>query len=84
MKKSIVRAQVLEAIGNAKSFEMLTLITKNKDSKTKDLISQVRISRREYYGRMSKFLDTGLIARMHGKWLLTTAEIFCYLPKKLT
>jgi len=78
MKKSLVRAQVLEAVGNAISLEMLTLIAKGKGCKTKDLIAQLHLSRRVCYTRISKFLNTGLIARRHGKWHLTKFGVVIY------
>ena len=55
LKRAVSRTEILEAISDAKSLELLGLIAKEQGSKTKDLIAQVKISRRVYYGRMSKF-----------------------------
>jgi len=74
LKRAASRTEILEAISDAKSLELLSLIAKGQGSKTKDLIAQVGISQREYYGRMSKFLYTDLIVRRHGKWHLSKSD----------
>ena len=58
--------------------ELLSLIARGQGSKTKDLIAQVGISRREYYGRMSKFLNTDLIVRRHIKRHLSKFGLVIY------
>jgi hypothetical protein len=63
LKRAASRTEILEAISDAKSLELLSLIAKGQGSKTKDLIAQVKISRRKYYGKTSKFLNTDLIAQ---------------------
>jgi predicted transcriptional regulator len=78
LKRAASRTEILEAISDAKSLELLSLIAKGQGSKTKDLIAQVGISRREYYGRMSKFLNTDLIVRRHGKWHLSKFGLVIY------
>jgi predicted transcriptional regulator len=78
LKRAASRTEILEAISDAKSLELLSLIAKRQGSKTKDLIAQVGISRREYYGRMSKFLNTDLIARRDGKWHLSKFGLVIY------
>ena len=78
LKRAASRTEILEAISDAKSLELLSLIAKGQGSKTKDLIAQVKISRREYYGRMSKFLNTDLVARRHGKWNLSKFGLVIY------
>jgi hypothetical protein len=55
LKRAASQTEILEAISDAKSFELLSLIAKGQGSKTKDLIAQVKISRREYYGRILRF-----------------------------
>lgn len=71
MKKQLVLAEILEAISDAKSLELLILVAKSKGCKTKDLMARVQLSRREYYTRMSRFLNSDLIIRRDGKWNLT-------------
>lgn len=78
LKRAASRTEILEAISDAKSLELLSLIAKGRSSKTKDLMAQVGISRREYYGRMSKFLNTDLIVRRHGKWHLSKFGLVIY------
>jgi predicted transcriptional regulator len=78
LKRAASRTEILEAISDAKSLELLSLIAKGQGSKTKDLIAQVGISRREYYGRMSKFLNTDLVAWRHGKWNLSKFGLVIY------
>jgi predicted transcriptional regulator len=78
LKRAASRTEILEAISDAKPLELLSLIAKGKGSKTKDLIAQVGISRREYYGRMSKLLNTDLIVRRHGKWHLSKFGLVIY------
>ena len=77
LKRAASRTEILEAISDAKSLELLSLKAKGQGSKTKDLIAQVGISRREY-GRMSKFLNTDLIVRRHGKWHLSKFGLVIY------
>lgn len=71
MKKQLILAEILEAISDAKSLELLILVAKSKGCKTKDLMARVQLSRREYYTRMSRFLNSDLIIRRDGKWNLT-------------
>jgi predicted transcriptional regulator len=78
LKRAASRTEILEAISDAKSLELLSLIAKGQGSKTKDLIAQVGISRREYYGRIPKFLNTDLIVRRHGKWHLSKFGLVIY------
>ena len=78
LKRAASRTEILEAISDAKSLELLSLLAKGQGSKTKDLIAQVGISRREYYGRMSKLLNTDLIVRRHGKWHLSKFGLVIY------
>lgn len=71
LKRAASRKEILEAISDAKSLELLILVAKSKGCKTKDLMARVQLSRREYYTRMSRFLNSDLIVRRDGKWHLT-------------
>lgn len=52
---------------------MLTLVAESKG-----LRAQLLLSRREYYTRLSKFLDADLISRSDGKWRLTKFGVVIY------
>lgn len=76
MRKSelsaVSRLEILDAIRDLKSLRLLNSIAKGEGSDTEDLSVKLKISRKEYYSRMSKFVKTGVVRRRQGKYLLTS------------
>src|ERR687883_368918 len=64
-------AKVLKSISDDGSIELFSLIaTKHADSEL--LRSETKMTRKQYYSRMSRLMKTGLIKRKNGKHTLTT------------
>ena len=64
-------AKVLKSISDDGSIELFSLIaTKHADSEL--LRSETKMTRKQYYSRMSRLMEAGLIKRKHGKHTLTT------------
>ena len=62
--------EILEAISDVKSLKLFnTIATKGGDSE--DLSVQLKLSRKEYYSRMSRLTKTGMVKRKNGKHFLT-------------
>ena len=62
--------EILEAISDVKSLKLFnTIATKGGDSE--DLSVQLKLSRKEYYSRMSRLMKTGMVKRKNGKHFLT-------------
>jgi hypothetical protein len=63
--------KVLKSISNDGSMELFRLIaTQRSDSEL--LRSKTKMTRKQYYSRMSRMMEAGLIGRKHGKHTLTT------------
>lgn len=69
---SVSRPEILDSIKDDKSLKLLNLIAKGELSDTEDLSILPKISRKEYYLRMSKFVKTGIVTRRQGKYMLTS------------
>jgi hypothetical protein len=64
-------AKVLKSISDDASIELFGLIaTQHSDSEL--LRSETKMTRKQYYSRMSRLMEAGLIKRKHGKHTLTT------------
>jgi predicted transcriptional regulator len=70
--RPVSRREILETIGDDKSLRLLNLIAGDHKSHTDDYLSQLNITHKEYYSRISKFIEMGLIRRIHGGYLLTS------------
>jgi predicted transcriptional regulator len=71
-ESAISRREILEAIGDDKSLRLLNFIAGDHKLNTDELMNQLSITHKEYYSRISKFLETGLIRRRQGRYLLTS------------
>lgn len=69
---SVSRPEILDAIKDDKSLILLNSIAKGEESDTEDLSALIKISRKEYYLRMSKLIKTGIVTRRQGKYVLTS------------
>ena len=68
---SVSRPEILDSIKDDKSLRLLNSIAKG-ESDAEDPSVLLKISRKEYYLRMSKFVKTGIVARRQGKYVLTS------------
>jgi predicted transcriptional regulator len=64
-------AEVLKTISDDESIKLFTSIA-SKDSDSKSLRAKTKLTRKQYYSRMSRLIKTGLIKRKSGKHTLTT------------
>jgi predicted transcriptional regulator len=76
-ESAISRREILEAIGDDKSLRLLNFAGDHKLN-TDELMNQLSITHKEYYSRISKFLETGLIRRRQGRYLLTSFGLVIY------
>src|SRR3982751_690775 len=70
-KRMILVADVLKAISDNRSLELFRTVALTKPD-TDILISKTKLTRRQYYSRMSSLMNAGLIKRKNGKHALTT------------
>ena len=74
MKRKNVRSisvlEILAAIGDEKSLCLFNAIAA-KGISIEDLLNEQKMSRKQYYLRISKFTEAGMIKREEGKYILT-------------
>jgi predicted transcriptional regulator len=63
-------AKVLKSISDAESLELFRSIAL-KDSDSESLRNRTKMTRKQYYSRMSRLMKAGLIKRKNGKHNLT-------------
>lgn len=68
---------VLEAISDTKSAELFSDIAKGTIA-SKLLKEKKDMSKKQYYHRMRKFLNIGLVKRVRGKFFLTNFGVVVY------
>jgi hypothetical protein len=66
----ISTSQVFYAICDWKSLSLFDALV-YKDGGSKELIVKLRMSRKEYYSRISKLVDTGLVRKKGRKYTIT-------------
>lgn len=66
----VLIADVLKAISDEISLELFRIVTLTKPN-TEVLISKTKLTRKQYYSRMSILMKAGLIKRINGKYALT-------------
>ena len=62
--------EILAAISDVKSLKLFNTIA-TKGGNSEDLSVQLKLSRKEYYSRMSRLMKTGIVKRKNGKHFLT-------------
>lgn len=62
--------EILEAISDVKSLKLFNTIA-TKGGNSENLSVQLKLSRKEYYSRMSRLMKTGMVKRKNGKHFLT-------------
>ena len=76
--KIISVADILKAISDKKSLELFRIVARVKQD-TDILISKTKLSRKQYYSKMSRLMKAGLIKRKNGKYTLTAfGKVICY------
>jgi predicted transcriptional regulator len=70
----LTTTDVLEAISEQESLELFRIVATSTTNLyvTDILISKIKLSRKQFYSRMSKLTKAGLIKRIQGKYTLTT------------
>jgi predicted transcriptional regulator len=68
--KIILVADVLKAISDNRSLELFRIVALTKPD-TDILKSKTKLTRKQYYSRMSSLMNAGLIKRKNGKHTLT-------------
>ncbi len=64
-------ASVLRTIADDKSLELFaTVAAETIDSK--NLKNRIKLTRKQYYSRLSRMTRAGLVRRKNGKYILTT------------
>jgi hypothetical protein len=69
-KRMILVADVLKAISDNRSLELFRIVALTKPD-ADILISKTKLTRKQYYSRMSGLMNAGLIKRKNGKHTLT-------------
>jgi predicted transcriptional regulator len=73
-------ASVLKAIADDKSLELFgTVAQETIDSR--NLKSKIKLTRKQYYSRLSRMTRAGLVRRKDGKYILTTFGKIVYESK---
>jgi predicted transcriptional regulator len=72
---------VLEAISDEASLELFKLIAITNGT-SKAIRSNIKITRKQYYSRLSKLLQSGLIKRKNSRYCLTTFGMIIYQVHK--
>jgi predicted transcriptional regulator len=62
---------VLKAISEEETLELFRIVALTKPDATDIIKSKTRLTRKQYYSRMSKLMKAGLIKRKNGKYSLT-------------
>jgi predicted transcriptional regulator len=71
MVRSQTAASVLRSIADDKSLELFrTVALETIDSK--NLKNRTKLTRKQYYSRLSRMTRTGLVRKKNGKYILTT------------
>jgi hypothetical protein len=73
-KMVLTTTDVLEAISEQESLELFRIVATSTTNLyvTDILLSKTKLSRKQFYSRMSKLTKAGLIKRIQGKYTLTT------------
>jgi hypothetical protein len=71
MQKITNVAHILRAISDTMSLELYKSIAASNGEKGEDLLAKTKITRKQYYSRLSNLTKAGLIKRKHGRYSLT-------------
>ena len=80
MVRSQTTASILRTIADDKSLELFTTVAlETIDSK--NLKNKTKLTRKQYYSRLSRMTRAGLVRRKNGKYILTTFGRIVYESK---
>src|SRR5919107_3052244 len=71
MQKITNVANILRAISDTMSLNLYKSIATSNGEKGEDLLAKTKITRKQYYSRLSNLTKAGLIKRKHGRYSLT-------------
>ena len=71
MTKSQSTASVLKSIADDKSIELFKIVALEKVD-SRNLKGKIKLTRKQYYSRLSRMTRAGLLRRKDGKYILTT------------
>ena len=78
MPKSHSVANVLRSISDDLSLDLYRTIAKSNNESGEDLLSKVKITRKQFYSRLSSLTKAGLVKRKQGKYSLTAFGMVVY------
>jgi hypothetical protein len=76
--KMISEADVIGAISGKYSLDLFKMVAAQTNSDTEMFRSKVKLSRKQYYSRMSRMTKVGIIKRKNGKYSLTSLGKILY------
>jgi len=74
----ISEADVIGAISGKYSLDLFKMVAAQTNSDTEMFRSKVKLSRKQYYSRMSRMTKVGIIKRKNGKYSLTSLGKILY------
>jgi predicted transcriptional regulator len=74
----ISEADVIGAISDKHSLDLFKMVAAQTNSYTEMFRSKVKLSRKQYYFRMSRMTKVGIIKRKNGKYSLTSMGKILY------
>jgi predicted transcriptional regulator len=76
--------QILRAISGKRSFELFKTISLSEQSTDTDsLNTKLKLTRKQFYSRLSDLRNTGLVKRRKGKYSLTSLGEVVYFTEKV-
>ncbi|CAN5242770.1 hypothetical protein BH18THE2_BH18THE2_36920 [soil metagenome] len=82
MSKSSSVANVLRSISDTMSLDLYKSIANSDGERGDDLLARTKITRKQYYSRLSNLTKSGLIKRKHGLYSLTAFGKVVYDSEK--
>jgi hypothetical protein len=79
----ISTADVLDAISHDKSLILFNTIALSNSDGSDILISKLKLTRKQYYSRISKLVKVDLVVRRNGKYFLTSLGKIVYDAQKM-
>lgn len=67
----VTKTTILDIIYDKKAFEIFKNVGALDPEKSRFLITELKITRKQYYSNMPKLVDAGLVRKQNGKYLLT-------------
>jgi predicted transcriptional regulator len=72
MVRSQTAASVLRSISDDKSLDLFRTVALGETIDSKNLKNKTRLTRKQYYSRLSRMTRAGLVRKKSGKYILTT------------